>query len=136
MVEFKFRNWYKKEFSIEDIINWFHNIIEPPVRTLSQNKALHLWFTQISELLNDAGQVYTNEMGIECRYTMLVLKNVYWKPLLYQLFEIESTKEMTTTILNNLIDSFTLWFAQKKGIEVPPFPNLQILLNKLDAKNV
>jgi hypothetical protein len=103
-------------------------------RTLSQNNSLHLWFTQIAEMLNETGQTYTNEMGIPCVYTMELLKEVYWKPTQKQLFDIESTKEMTGTILNNLIDSFTLWLSESKGIEAPPFPNKQLLIMKLEKE--
>ena len=121
---------------LPNIVQWFKDKLTKKHRSLSQNNALHLWLTQIAEILNESGQVYTNEMGIPCTYTMELLKNTYWKPLQKQLFDIESTKEMTSTILNNLIDSFTLWLSESKGVEAPEFPNKQRLMFELDKKNI
>ena len=122
--------------------NWYSGYVEdsheykkvPRKRTLNQNNSLHLWLTQVADLLNGVGHTRVNEMGIPSIYTMELLKNDYWKPLQKQLFDIESTTEMTGTILNNLIDSFTLWLAESKGTKAPPFPNKQELLNKLEKE--
>lgn len=128
-------NYLKKvNMSPHNLFEWFKNKLTPKTRSLSQNNALHLWLTQIAELLNEKGEIRYNEMGLPSIYTMELLKNDYWKPLQKQLFDIESTREMTSTILNNLIDSFVLWLAEKKGIEAPPFPNKQQLLFELDRK--
>jgi hypothetical protein len=104
-----------------------------PKRTTSQNNSLHLWLTQIASELNSQGQTYTNPLDIETKYTMTLLKEVYWKPTLKEVFGIESTTQMTSSILNNMIDSFNIWLSNY-GIYIP-FPNLQEYLNKLDAKN-
>lgn len=104
----------------------------PKKRSNSENAAFHLWLTQIAEKLNEVGWLHPNEMGIPQRYTMEILKYNHWKALLQTGYDIKSTTEMTTAIINDLIDSFVLFFTEKKGIEVPPFPNIQILMTQLD----
>ena len=125
----------KINLSPHNLFEWFHQKLTSKKRSLSLNAAFHLWLTQIAEVLNDAGHTYTNEMGIPCIYTMHLLKETYWKPLQKQLFDIESTTQMTSTILNNLIDSFTLWLSENKGVIAPRFPDLRGYLLKLDSKN-
>lgn len=123
--------WYRNEFE---------NSVEyqkvKKVRSNAQNRALHKWFTQIAEILNETGQQRYNEMGIPSIYTSELLKNDYWKPLQKQLFDINSTRDMTGTMLNNLIDSFVLWLAESKGVKAPPFPDKHQLMFELDKKNV
>jgi len=105
-------------------------------RTNKQNASLHKWLTQIAEMLNESGQTYTTEMGIPIRYSLNLLKEFYWKPTQKVLFGIESTTEMTGVMLNNLIDSFTLWLSHKKNIEAPEFPNKQSLINDIEKKGL
>jgi hypothetical protein len=106
----------------------------PKKRSIEQNNSMWRWLTQIAELLNESGWTHENEMGIPMRYSKDLLHKVYLIPILETEFNIDSTKKMTTEILNYIIDSFTLFFGEKKGIKVPIFPNKQDYLNSLDAK--
>lgn len=99
-------------------------------RTLTQNAALHLYWTQIANELNNQGQ--TREFcSFEIPYNMEYLKSL-WKGLQFQLYEIESTTQINTYQINELIDVFSLHFGQL-GIYIE-FPNWQTFLNKLDKE--
>lgn len=123
----------KVNMAPHDLFNWFKEKLTPKTRTLNQNSSLHLWLTEIAELINETGQQHYNEMGVPTIYTMERLKR-YWKDSLKDTYNIESTKEMTSKILNEMIEGFTVWFIENKGIEVPEFPNKQRLLMELEKK--
>ena len=54
-------------------------------RSSQQNRSLHLFFTMISDLLNEQGQEfnYTGLKGLELstRYTPEIVKQFFWKPI-------------------------------------------------------
>jgi len=94
-------------------------------RTLSQNSALHLFFTNIADQLNELGETFNytgfNGKEMEMMFTPELIKNAMWKPIQIALFEIESTKDINTHQINKILDVITNFFA-KKGIPVS-FPS-------------
>lgn len=94
-------------------------------RTLSQNSALHLFFTNLADQLNELGEVFNytgfNGKEMDMMFTPELIKNTLWRPMQISLFEIESTKDIDTNQINKILDIITNFFA-KKGIPVS-FPN-------------
>jgi len=100
-------------------------------RTGQQNKALHLFFTIISEQLN--------EMGLEChyfvlkgqelttRYTPHVVKEFFWRPIQIALFDIKSTTKIDTHQINDITDVIVKFFGEK-GVVID-FPSIEGLIN-------
>ena len=99
-------------------------------RTNAQNRSLHLYLKMISDQLNNEGHTFQNPIGIEMPYTMLFLKEIYWKPIQKDLFDIDSTKDLTTEMINTIIDVLSKHFGNK-GIYVE-WPCIQTYLNKID----
>ena len=87
------------------------------VRTTQQNKSLHKFFTMISEQLNELGQefCYSGITGKELSmpYTPHLVKEFFWKPIQYALFETNTTTKLDTKQMNTIIDVFTNFFADK-----------------------
>lgn len=107
-------------------------------RSNLQNSALHLFFTFISNDLNEMGMTYTCEFvkDVEVPYTPSLVKEVFWKPIQITLFEKESTTSITTSEMNTIIDVVVKFFADR-GIEIhfPSKFNKYIdELNKLEKK--
>ncbi len=106
-------------------------------RTLSQNSALHLLFTNISDQLNELGETFNytgfNGKQMEMMFTPELIKNSLWRPIQIALFEIESTKDINTKQINQILDIITNFFA-KKGIPVS-FPNQFELFIKKQFEN-
>jgi uncharacterized membrane protein len=79
-----------------------------PTRTITQNKALHLFFTFIADNLNEKGieYVWTGIKGVEmsAQYNGLIVKEFIWKPIQKQLFGIDSTTQLTTQQINEVAD--------------------------------
>lgn len=107
-------------------------------RTTSQNNALHLYFKWIADQFNNLGWTYNyqnpfNGHTIELAYTPNLVKDFIWRPIQKVLFEIESTTELTSQQINDIIDVLTLHFG-KSGIKID-FPSWQSWMNEMDKKS-
>lgn len=100
-------------------------------RSNQQNRALHLFFTFISQELNEMGMEFTyiglNTPEISLMYTPELVKNMVWRPIQIALFEIESTTKLNTDQMNKIIDVITK-FLGDKGVVIE-FPNIETLMN-------
>lgn len=111
-------------------------------RTNLQNAALHQFYVLISQELNNLGQEFTyikpsiafNKSKWNCRlfaeddfystmYTTDIVKEHMWRPIQKTLFNIESTKELNTSQINDIADVLIKFFGEK-GIYIN-FPNWQ-----------
>ena len=106
-------------------------------RTSRQNAALHLFFTFISDGLNEMGQTfnYTGIKGfdMELKYTPFLVKETLWRPIQIALFEIESTKDINTSQMNYIIDVIIKYFSER-GYSLD-FPSIQSLMWKTIGEN-
>ena len=103
-------------------------------RTNLQNRALHKLFSNISEQLNDAGEVYSIEIqgvGIDLMYTPILFKEVFWREIQRTMFGIESTTELNTSKINAIVDVLALAFGQR-NIQIT-FPSYQYYLDQVDG---
>lgn len=86
-------------------------------RSNKQNKALHVYFKFISDGLNELGQEFQyigiRGFGFQMRYTPIIIKEIFWKPIQKQLFDIDSTTQLNSEMLNEIIDIFSKFFAEK-----------------------
>ena len=103
--------------------------VKKNTRSLQQNKALHKFFGLISDKLNEMGIefVYTGLKGNELRmqYTPDIVKDFFWRPIQKTLFDIDSTTEINTKQMNEVVDVITLFFADKGVvIEFPSIDNI------------
>lgn len=102
-------------------------------RSLQQNKSLHKYFTLIAQELNELGQefCYTGITGKELSipYTMTLVKEVFWKEIQFTMFGTRSTTKLDTTQMNQIIEVFSKFFAER-GV-VLEFPSIEIIENKL-----
>jgi len=101
-------------------------------RTLSQNAALHLLFKQIALNLNKLGIPfsYTGLKGLkmETPYNERLVKDTIWRPIQLTLYDIESTKDLDTLKINEILDILVRFFAER-GIEIN-FPSQIDLIAK------
>ena len=96
-------------------------------RSKLQNRSLHLYFTFISEQLNELGLEFQyfglKNQQLSMRYTDEIVKEFFWRPIQRTLFNIESTTDLDTYQMNQIIDVITKFFADK-GVNIP-FPCLE-----------
>ena len=94
-------------------------------RSNRQNRALHLYFTHVSNCFNDNGLEFTynsiKDTPFSMPYTPEIIKEYIWRPIQMHLFSIESTTKINTHQINHIIDVITKAMAEK-GLQVD-FPN-------------
>ena len=101
-------------------------------RTAKQNRALHLYFSFISNELNELGMEFKYQgliiEDLSSRYTSEIVKQFIWRPIQIALFSIKSTKNLDTKQMNQIIDVITKYFAER-GINLD-FPSIETLINR------
>ncbi len=94
-------------------------------RSTRQHNALHLLFRQLATALNDSGfmQKHPFNEEFEIPWSENSIKELFYKPIIKQMYDITSTRKLGTTQLsesaNVMIDAINM----KLGVFVP-FPSL------------
>ena len=103
------------EISIEKEVN---------KRTNQQNKALHKWFENLAETLNNAGFDMKKVLkpSIDIEWNCESIKNYLWRPVQMSQLNKRSTTDLTTTEINEVYETLTRHLGQKFSIYVE-FPS-------------
>lgn len=94
-------------------------------RTSQQNRALHLYFEHVANALVDVGfdYCYVNPISgeiIRIPFTKDLVKEYIWKPLQDKMFQIDSTTQLTTPMINGILEVLSLWLGEKnKEVNFP-----------------
>jgi hypothetical protein len=122
----KAKKWEQPRLLAEYVAN-LPDAEEKPdsTRTGSQNRGIHLWYRQISDLCVengiDASMMFSKTHDIQM--TPEAVKTM-WKALQLALFGKKSTTELKKTgEIDKLQDHFIRFFAEKFELELPPFPS-------------
>lgn len=104
---------------------------EYKIRTLQQSKALHLYFTQLAEMLNDSGLDMRKVLrpSISIPWSGETIKEYLWKPVMEFQLQKSSTTEMTTKDIDEVYDTINRHIGEKFGITLE-FPSMESLINK------
>ena len=101
-------------------------------RSNQTNRALHLYFTFISDELRELGTEFTYQgvkgMELSVPYTPEIVKDYFWRPIQRALFNKESTTQLTHDELNEIIQIINRFFADK-GVDIV-FPSIESLINE------
>lgn len=102
---------------------------EKKLRTLCQNKALHLYFTMLADEFSDAGldmkRVLKPEIAI--KWTPEAVKEYLWKPIMEAMFQKKSTTELNTNEITKVYEVLNRHSAEKFGIGIQ-FPSVESLM--------
>jgi len=94
-------------------------------RSSQQNRALHLFFSMVSEGLNEMGLEFTfigvKGLELQVMYTPAIVKDFIWRPIQIALFEIHSTTKLTTDQINRILDVIIKFFGEQ-SVEIS-FPS-------------
>lgn len=122
----------------EKLGNAFVERIEK-TRTSQQNRALHLYFAQLAEALNDAGMdmravIRTN---VEIPWTPLSIKEYLWRPVQNKSLHKKSTTELTIGEIDKIYEVVNKVVGERTGVHIP-FPSIETLeeeaIKKLEEK--
>ena len=84
-------------------------------RSSQQNRALHKLFSMLSDQLNELGETYKYlwlDEVIELSFTPELIKESLWRQIQIALFNKQSTTELNTTEINQIIDILALKFSE------------------------
>ena len=104
-------------------------------RTSQQNRALHLWFTQLAEALNDAGwdirKLIRKEVDIS--WSGISIKEYLWKPIQEVHLKKKSTTQLTTQEIDLIYDQVNRIVGERTGVFVP-FPSIDTLFDEYEKE--
>ena len=102
---------------------------EEKKRTLKQNRALHLMFTQLAQELNDAGYDMrkTLKHDIEIPWNSKTIKEFLWRPVMKAQLRKSSTTELTTKDIDKVFSTIHRYLAIKFGLEIQ-WPSIETLM--------
>lgn len=92
-------------------------------RTIAQNKAIHVYFQEMAQLLTESGidvQLFLKDFEIS--YSPEMIKNI-WRNIAKEKFQKDGTSQLTTTELQAVYEEFNRHVA-KHGIHLP-FPSVE-----------
>jgi len=94
-------------------------------RTLEQNNALHLYFKQLAEALNDAGFDMKKTMKVDIPWTAENVKEFLWKPVQRAYLHKNSTTELRKQgDIDKVYDIINRALAERTGVSIP-FPSVE-----------
>ena len=97
-------------------------------RTLTQNRALHLWLTMLADYLNDHGldMKRTLKHDVDIPWTAESAKEFLWRPIQKVMLSKESTTEAETSEYNNVYLTLSRYLMQKHGLpDLPLWPSVE-----------
>ena len=94
------------------------------IRTLQQNKALHKYFSLVSEALNDKQLTVKTIIKADIEWNPLSVKEMLWKPIQEAVLHVKSTTELKRHEIDDVYDTLNRALALKFGIHVP-FPTIE-----------
>jgi hypothetical protein len=109
---------------------------KPKQRTLNQNRALHKYFENISETLNDHGLDIKKTLAsnAEVPWSAALVKELLWRPLMRAQVRKNSTTQLTTSEIDLVLDTITKYLGQNHGLTVN-FPSIETLIHENQAKD-
>jgi hypothetical protein len=102
-------------------------------RTISQNKALHLFYKHLAEALNDAGydMKKTLRQELDIPWSPYNVKEFLWRPLMLAMTGKKSTAHITTDEINKIKEVLDREIGNRTGVYVE-FPSIEYLINELN----
>jgi len=102
---------------------------ESEVRTLAQNRAMHLYFTELANALNDAGYDIPTVIKAGVSITPFVVKEFLWKPIQKAVLGKKSTTSLQTKEVTLVYENLNRIVGEKFGVSVS-FPSVDELILK------
>lgn len=93
-------------------------------RTLTQNKAMHLFFGWLADTLNDAGYDMrrTLSQDVDVPWSAATVKEHLWRPIQEALTHKRSTTEITTVEPTEIHAVLSRHLGERLGIQCPEWP--------------
>jgi len=93
-------------------------------RTLTQNRALHLFCQWLADTLNDAGYDMRRTLreDVDMPWTQTSVKEHLWRPIQRAMTDKKSTKDITTVEPTAIHEVLSRHLGERLGVTCPPWP--------------
>jgi len=93
-------------------------------RTLTQNRALHLFCQWLADALNDAGLDMRKTLrdDVDVPWTQASVKEYLWRPVQTAMTDKKSTTEITTIEPTEIHAVLARHLGERLGVTCPPWP--------------
>ena len=93
-------------------------------RSDQQNKAMHLYFTMLAQVLNDAGLDVrkTMKQDFELPWTEALVKELLWRPVQMAMLNKKSTTNLNKMEISDVYETINRHLSQTHGVHVA-FPS-------------
>lgn len=104
-------------------------------RTSQQNRAMHLFFKQLSEVLVESGMDVrtTLKTDFDLPFSPELVKELLWRPVMKAYKKKNSTTQLATTDIDKIYDIIARELGEKHGLEIPMFPSIESLIEDYDT---
>lgn len=104
-------------------------------RTLAQNRALHLWFAQLAQTLNEQGMTIqkTLQATADVEWNGTTIKELLFRPLMKAQLMKDSTTELTTKEIDEVFDTISKYLGENIGVH-QSFPSIETMLLEEQAR--
>jgi hypothetical protein len=99
-------------------------------RSQSQNRSMHLMFTQIANEFNDHGLYIAKVLkpSVDVEWTPSTVKELIWRPLMKAITDKDSTAKLNTAEVDKIFKVLHKHLADKLNISIE-FPSVESLVN-------
>jgi hypothetical protein len=94
------------------------------MRTIAQNRAMHLYFTMLAEELNRRQLTVTNVLKVEIDWNPGRVKENLWRPVQEAVLKKKSTTELNKDELDKVYDTLNRALGIKFGVSIL-FPSIE-----------
>lgn len=109
---------------------------EAKQRTTRQNRAIHLMFTHMAQSLNDAGMDMKRTLrpNVDIPWSPETVKQYLWKPIQKAQLDKESTTELSTTEVDDVLRTLNRYFGEKHGMTFE-LPSVETIMEQQRLKD-
>lgn len=100
-------------------------------RTIKQNAALHVFFSKLSDMLNDAGYdvMKTLRHDIAIPWQPVLIKELMWRQIQKAMYDKQSTADLSSGELQLVYDTLNRHLGERFGIHCP-WPSIEALVEE------
>lgn len=84
------------------------------MRTLQQNKLIHVFCNNVASALNNQGKYITDVIQYETQWSMQKVKDLIYRPVMEKIYDKKSTTKLNRDELNDIFDTVIKALASKK----------------------
>ena len=104
-------------------------------RSSQQNRALHMWLSQVADALNEAGMPMQKVLTVDIEWNQDSVKEYLWRTVQKSLLKKDSTTQLSKLEVTRVYEALNRLLGEKWGIHIP-FPSQEHRSDLLDGMDI